>query len=582
MIYFLTEKNLFDQKNFLLTIFEEYQFFDMICNNLVYLSSITDQIDFSEVRKFIHYSYFTNSTLNERRIFILYYQLKLINIFISTSIDLRIFLVEKNGLMSFINFIKNHKFIEKLFQYSYLIASLCIYNMNWLSKNSESNKEVWNELKTIDTLLEYSKKFPFAKTFVYMIICNIADDKDIESLPEINQIIDIFCELTIKCVNEWDGFGIVNQFLDEDGQTKHEICVRRIHLHEERVDVSSTGLLLSLYRISLNDKIKWDLYKKPGLTDAIKRLIYEGTEPERQFSLEYLTQLCFDQRVIQDLSKDTDFYNFIKQLSEYNDIQFKKLATTCRQYLWLMKSKTSKVEEKNTVSSLNGHIMISYNSQSRELCLKIKSFLESQGYKIWIDVEEIHGSSLDSMARAIEESQFVLICVTEKYRQSLNCQSEAQYAFRLNKNIIPLIMQKGYASVNGWLGFIIGDKIFIDFTKYPLEECFKRLQNQIVLKTNNSQVKVGEIPLGLSMEPTKANKKEAIEWNESKVEEWFINNNFEEFYEILRPLNGANLFQLYQLQIHTPEFFYKSLTKNDKANVKSLILFSTSLKNLFE
>lgn len=87
--------------------------------------------------------------------------------------------------------------------------------------------------------------------------------------------------------------------------------------------------------------------------------------------------------------------------------------------------------------------MISYNTASRELCLQIKESLEQAKLKVWIDVEEIHGSSLDSMARAVENAKCVLICVTEKYRQSLNCQSEAQYAFRLNKKIIPLVMQKG-------------------------------------------------------------------------------------------------------------------------------------------
>lgn len=58
----------------------------------------------------------------------------------------------------------------------------------------------------------------------------------------------------------------------------------------------------------------------------------------------------------------------------------------------------------------NGHIMISYNSKSRDLCLQIKKFLEALNYKVWIDVENISGSSLESMANAIENSICVLIC----------------------------------------------------------------------------------------------------------------------------------------------------------------------------
>jgi hypothetical protein len=114
--------------------------------------------------------------------------------------------------------------------------------------------------------------------------------------------------------------------------------------------------------------------------------------------------------------------------------------------------------------------MISYNSSSRELCLKIKEKLEKNGFKIWIDINDIHGSSLDSMAKAIEDSFCVLMCVTEKYRQSVNCQAEAQYAFRINKPIIPLIMQQGYEKVSGWLGIIMGDRIFVNFSNFFLNK----------------------------------------------------------------------------------------------------------------
>lgn len=35
------------------------------------------------------------------------------------------------------------------------------------------------------------------------------------------------------------------------------------------------------------------------------------------------------------------------------------------------------------------HIMISYNRESRDVLLAIKSDLEKYGYKVWIDVEDI-------------------------------------------------------------------------------------------------------------------------------------------------------------------------------------------------
>jgi hypothetical protein len=39
--------------------------------------------------------------------------------------------------------------------------------------------------------------------------------------------------------------------------------------------------------------------------------------------------------------------------------------------------------------------------------------LESIGFKCWIDVENIHGSSIDAMARGIETASCVLICMTD-------------------------------------------------------------------------------------------------------------------------------------------------------------------------
>ena len=66
------------------------------------------------------------------------------------------------------------------------------------------------------------------------------------------------------------------------------------------------------------------------------------------------------------------------------------------------------------------------------------------------------------MAKAVEKSKCILMCVTEKYRQSVNFQAEAQYAFKLNKMIIPVVMQNGYEP-QGWLGIIMGDKIYVSF-----------------------------------------------------------------------------------------------------------------------
>ncbi len=227
------------------------------------------------------------------------------------------------------------------------------------------------------------------------------------------------------------------------------------------------------------------------------------------------------------------------------------------------------------------------------MCLKIKNELESLGFKVWIDVSEIHGSSLDSMAKAVEEASCILMCVTEKYRQSLNCQSEAQYAHRLNKVIIPLIMQSGYHHVKGWLGIIIGDKIFVDFTKYSFGDSISRLKKQIDLNINKTiavdNVHINQVIPDLNnlsvankLNENQPKKSGPKYWTNDQVKEWFEKNEITDLHKILVPINGRLLSQLYEIKIHTPEFFYKSLVKNDHIDIKKVAIFSDLLMELFE
>jgi len=96
------------------------------------------------------------------------------------------------------------------------------------------------------------------------------------------------------------------------------------------------------------------------------------------------------------------------------------------------------------------HIMISYNKESRDMCMKFKKSLELKlNRKFWIDVEDMHGDTMTAMANAVEQASCVIICMTEKYYQSVNTKFEADYVVSLKKPFIPLIMQEGYKPT-GW------------------------------------------------------------------------------------------------------------------------------------
>ena len=67
--------------------------------------------------------------------------------------------------------------------------------------------------------------------------------------------------------------------------------------------------------------------------------------------------------------------------------------------------------------------MISYQWDVQKLVIQIKNKLQADGYKVWMDIDEMGGSTLESMARAVENASVVLVCVSQKYKESPNCRS---------------------------------------------------------------------------------------------------------------------------------------------------------------
>ena len=73
------------------------------------------------------------------------------------------------------------------------------------------------------------------------------------------------------------------------------------------------------------------------------------------------------------------------------------------------------------------------------------------------------------------------MCMSDTYKRSANCQSEAEYAFNRKKHIIPCKMKKGYTA-DGWLGFILGSRMYIDFGGFEFEKAMEMLGKEINLQ----------------------------------------------------------------------------------------------------
>lgn len=76
-----------------------------------------------------------------------------------------------------------------------------------------------------------------------------------------------------------------------------------------------------------------------------------------------------------------------------------------------------------TKATNDSHVMISYNWGHQTIMKHICSFLRNSGIKVWMDIDDMHGSTLQAMATAVEKADIVLVCFSQKYKNSDNCRA---------------------------------------------------------------------------------------------------------------------------------------------------------------
>jgi hypothetical protein len=204
---------------------------------------------------------------------------------------------------------------------------------------------------------------------------------------------------------------------------------------------------------------------------------------------------------------------------------------------------------------------------------------------------------MEAMSQAVDNSFCILVCVCEKYKVSENCQLEAKYAAKRQKPFIPLIMQLGYGQVDGWLGFLISDKLFVDFTskRNTFEKCINILEGEIqkIIKTKNVKDLGPNIQISDKNSTKNDENKPKINrnleiirsWNSEQLIKWLNDNKIhEEIINSFGKLDGACLEQFYHLSNENPQFVYQSLVHeaHEKLKLADVLLFITRVKTLFQ
>jgi len=300
-------------------------------------------------------------------------------------------------------------------------------------------------------------------------------------------------------------------------------------------------------------------------------------DEERAIAAKALWMLAFDEDNKKAIRQEKGALETLRELQQSEDQEVQKAAAGA---LWELEGKA--VSNSKNEPSMN-HVMISYQWDNQEVLIEVKNRLQESGYRVWMDLEQMGGSTLEAMAKAVENASVVLVCVSQRYKESPNCRSEAEYAYQLRKDIIPLMMQRKYKA-DGWLGMIVGTKLWIDFqSKHVIEAGVGKLVKE--LGGRGKDVDIAELvvrPVEAVAVASPPSAPVVSGWTNKEVRQWLREIGLGKVCsEDISEINGETLIDLQQLRGECPEYFYRCLEQNLKlTNMVDVFKFRKELNKL--
>ncbi|CAF0835367.1 unnamed protein product [Adineta ricciae] len=266
---------------------------------------------------------------------------------------------------------------------------------------------------------------------------------------------------------------------------------------------------------------------------------------------DFIWGFSFNHQIQKQLRENTPFIHKLTRLSnQATDEQIRKAVDGI---LWNLQIHQQSHPSTDISSQNTFDIMISYSHKDKSLCKQIYDELTRRNYRVWIDFDQMHGNVMDAMAQAIDRSQTIIICMSEEYRKSNFCRAEAHYAFQQQRHIVPVLMQKHYKP-DGWLLFLIGQLLYVDFTKYEFDQAMGMLLKElkandttgdatVPIQAENHSTVSSIILSSASQKATSlpALSKSIGDWTRAQVQEWLVAKNLPQMSRLLTDCNGRSL-----------------------------------------
>ena len=349
---------------------------------------------------------------------------------------------------------------------------------------------------------------------------------------------------------------------------------------------SAKELAEGLSHLAINDNNKKILGQNGAIRALTAILQTSNDDEERASGARGLWMLAFDDTNKEVIRQQEGALDTLRALHHSANPEVQKAAAGA---LWEIEGKKARNNAEKTKETTGNHVMISYQWDAQEVLVEVKNKLQARGYRVWMDLEQMGGSTLEAMAKAVENAAVVLVCVSQRYKESPNCRSEAEYAYQLRKDIIPLMMQRNYQA-DGWLGMLVGTKLWIGFQgKQVVDSGVGKLIKELGRRgkdldttdgPNEAVIRPSEASVVAAPPPRSVTN--VSSWTSQDVKKWLTEIGLEQVCkEDNSEFNGQTLIDLQELRGECPEYFYKCLehTLNLK-NMFHLLKFRKELDKL--
>jgi len=109
----------------------------------------------------------------------------------------------------------------------------------------------------------------------------------------------------------------------------------------------------------------------------------------------------------------------------------------------------------NMINQTTSHVMLSYCTAEKDRMKQLADLLKTIGINVLMDEGQIDRNGREVRIEDVEMAAIMIVGISSQYKESLEGRTEAEFASRLNKKIIWLVVEDDYTP-KGWLKALIG------------------------------------------------------------------------------------------------------------------------------